>query len=1196
MKSRILTIATMMVCWFAAVTAFAQDATADPVITLRTHRYETSGENNMFQMSLMCNPGKTVDIKVDFGNGEIRHYQVTGDGTPSFGDDDELVGGSVISGTVAESGLVRVWCDDPTIIDYMDAHGSEIYELDITKLTGLEILSLSHNGLHHLDLSEMHRLMYLEVADNPFDEGFELGDNHPDLYYLNVNQLGDKALPSGTIDISRFPKLQQFQAWDSKCLLTLDPSHNQYLQRISVDNSGVRSIDISQNPVLFILNVSDCGFTSVDVSNNEYLVELYCTNEGQEGDDRKLSSIDVTHNPHLQRLMLSGNNLTELDLSNVPNLITLDVAHNHFSHIDVSMIDSLASFDISVNDFDFSNLPEVDPMTYFYYDFQRDLQVDPEYCVGGALDLSKRVLREGTMTICGLFSENRCGIEDPVLLQEGFDYTYEEGVITFLRPQEDDVFAAFLNDVYTGVTLYTTRFRVRSEADFGKPVELFSFVPADTIGSELSWQMKMFNTDQVFINAGNGNIEPLTLTDENVSVRYLGGRVMVLAAVGARLESLNLSNIPLYDVNLEWLTDMTSLTMVNDSLTDIDLGWNNRLKTLVLDNNHLKSLNLDGVNSAFNKNILTHLSAKGNNISHFEDIVAVTLVDVDLSDNELEEISLSTMANIRNLNLSGNKLGGVDVSACEVLESLNLDNNQIVAFSVDSCPSLINLDIRHNRLRPSTLPLTDVGNYLYAPQQPIKIATAGAMVNLSEEGVVNGVPTVFTWIDAETGSAFTEGTDYTISNGITMFTDASIGRTAYCELANELFPAADGDNSFRTTVIRVIEAPKHVVASFVTPIGDQEAHLSLAAVEPDTYIYIDWGDGELHEFALQTTYQLFTGTTVENGEVRVLSSYTDDGGVSVFSIGGVKMSSVDVSNLTKAICITLNGAGLESIDLSHNTVLRELDLGGNELHEIDLSHNPNLGMVYLNYNHFSDLDVTASPGIYMLMAAYNGMNSVNITGLSDLNVLDLTHNNLSEIDLSTNTSLYQIALAENNLSSIDLSNNHWLNVVDLNDNNFTLATLPVPGQWSLYYYANQAPLPIECSDDARVDLSSQFFINGVQSQIYWFTGDSIEYGYDYEGNLMITNEELTEGVDFTVDNTGVVTFAANWPKVFAYISNELFPKTLFFTEGIAVSGATGIEQISDNVRNGELYSLDGRRLMVRPSSGIFISNGGIIVK
>ncbi len=1163
-----LPVAAFAFMAFAVLPSRAQDTSSDPIMTIHTHRYETSGgaeEAAQIQFSLMST--EETPVKVDFGDGHICTFTVTPEGDIGENEqDDTLTGGTTISGIVGPSGLIRVW-GDATKFDYLDLHGSEVYQLDIAQLTRLEILSVSHNEIESLDLSMMDQLQYIDVADNTFEHGFTLGDNHPNLLLLNINQLGYGALASGTVNLEPFPQLDQFTAWDTKCLRTLDTSHNERLRRISVDNSGMTHIDVSNNPMLQVLNVSDCGFTELDVTHNHHLVQLYVANESRSETNEKLTQLDLSQNPYLECLFLDGNAFTTLDLSQNPEMQVLHMANNSLEHLDIGMLHKLIDLDLSGNRFDFVTLPEPSSRCagnlYYYYDLQQPWLIATEFGVGQTLDLTKRTLRAGTETIGYLFSQNIDGISDPVQLIEGEDYSYAEGCFTFLKPQADPVHAYLYNSKYQGCKMTTTPFMVRSAEDYGKPVTLFSFTPAMCAGQSFSYAYTI-----------NGEL----IQEQGT---YDGQTYDVQGTIGSRITTLDMSCVQLNDLDLTQLYYLEELNLEGCGLAHIDLSWNRRLKHVNLEYNALTRLDLTGVNNAYNKNVLTQIWAGHNALQEFcPGVVPVTIETLWLDNNQLKEIDLRDMSRLHNLDLSSNQLSQMSLTDCTALDQLVVNHNLLTTLDVTPCEQLNHLEARLNRMRYSTLP-EHSGSL--APQQPITIAAKAQVVDLCSESEIRGCVTTFTWLDAMTGEVLSEGTDYTLSEGKTKFLAPAKGRMVYCQLTNEAFPAFTGEGVLCTTTTMVDSEPTYVAAAFTTPVGGQTAVLSLAAAEPNTYIYIDWGDGELEEYALQPTYQLFSGTTVKDGQVRVLSNTLADGGITVFSISNITMSTIDVTAMKLLYCLTLDNAGLTSIDLSHNLDLHELSLGGNELSTLDLSNNEHLGLLYLSDNHFTTLDVTGLKSLYWLQASNNAMTQVNVTGLTDLEALDLTHNELTELDVTSCSSLWQLFVAENQLREIDLSQNHSLNVVNLNNNCFDFTSLPLPG-WNIYYYANQAPLDVECVE-GKVDLSAQYEVGGNLSDYYWFVGE-IEYGYDENGQLGLVNEKLVEGEDFLV-NEGVITFAQPWPKLTGLVVNETFPDLLLFTQPIAVT-ASGIEEVEDDEQELSYYSLDGRRLHAKPQTGCFI--------
>lgn len=1190
-----------------SVPALAQEPADEPMLTIWTNRYALYGADNSLQISMtaLASVGST-NVEVDFGYGR-RKVAVASDGNLSEDGENEVVtGGSVISGSVSPEGVVRVY-GNAQDIDYLDCHGSNIYAIDIHRMTNLAILECGHNELKSLSTEGLTYLEYLDVKDNPFTEGLTLG-SHSYLKYLNLNQLGDHALDGigGRLDLSAYPALHIFMAWDSHCLRSVNSSGCKNLVQLSIDNTGVTSLDLSGNPYLQILNIADCGFNTIDLSNNPYLVELYADNQGQESVSRKLQALDLSNNTYLQRIYCSGNNLKTLDISKQWNLVSLEAHHNHLSRIDgIDMSlpegqrpDSLAYLGLMYNDFTFATLPFVDPRTEFEYSDQHELPVAKEYgaCEAGRLDLSQYVLRDGTSTAVAMAGLSRDGFSYDYQLMDGIDFNFdpESGIITFLKPQNDSIQVACFNDYFNGVVLLTSKFVVRSAEDYGKPVEKFSAVRIAT-EEVISTQGRLYVTtredETLYVDFGNGQQVPFVTTAYTPAAisGELTGALRVYGRVGASFEDITITDLPLSSLDVSRLSDLRSLSVTGCSLHEIDLGWNNELVSLDLSNNMLSALDLNGENNAFNKNILSHVNVSHNRLTSFNPgVAAVTIHDMDCSHNLLSEINLRTMETLQQLNASHNLLTVLRLDDCKALRSLDVSGNELVSIDYSACPELSALDLRGNDYTFATLPEPKPG-FLLAPQQQVRIAARAMSVDLTSEAVVHGSKTVYTWRRVGDGSALAEGSDYTISGGKTVFAESVVGQTLYCEMQNALYPDFVGDNVLRTTEITATGMPQYCIASFTTPVGGEKAMLSLAATEPDTYIYIDWGDGDLREYPLQTMYTLFEDDhTIAGADVHIYSNVAPHGNMYVFSVDSITMQNIDVRAMSELYCLNISHAGISDIDLSGNLKLGELILEGNRFSTIDLSAHKGLNMVVLASNELTDIKLAKGNHIAWFGASYNRLSDFDWQSLSSVYSLDLAGNDISAIDMSKLPDLGQLFIAQNRLHEIDLSGHPNLFVLDIATNCFDFSTLPYPSI-PVYRYGNQQPLEVECID-GRIDLSSQLSAYDSASNIYFFEGE-ISITVDDNGNAVLLNREYEEGTDF-FNAEGVISFAAPHDAVTGLVVNELFPDLLLYTKTIAVTADPqydGISEVNAPAASRHMYNVNGQR--VTSARGLVIKDG-----
>lgn len=1184
------------------------------ISTVKTHRYDTHGPENV--ISFWLGATEDTEISVDFGNGPqtytIKANYSVGEGDEDSDEESVLVGGTEIKGSVTADGIIQIY-GDASKIDYVNIHGSEIYDIDLSQFVNISMLELSHNELQTLTLDNLPYMEFLRLNDNPFDQGLYLGEMIR-LKYLNVNQMGEHALDhsNGVIDLTKYKALFFFTAWDSHCLKQIDPSQCKYLTQLSVDNSGVASLDVTKNENLLILNIGDTPINSIDLSKNTKLVEFYASNEGQWNPEYKFSSIDLSNNPLLQRIFLDGNRLTSLDVSKQWNLISLYAANNNLTSIKGIDINEpadqrpieLAYLDLSGNRFTFATLPEVDPMTYFYYDLQQDIHIDKEQCVGLAIDLSDLACRKGTTTKAFPYTITREGIEDPVMLTEGVDFTIETDeenskfFITFLKEQTDSVGIALLNDVYDGVTLYTTNCLVRSAADYGKPVQLFALAPAAP--GELTFKVTTRKDEDLTLDLGDGAtttihtkaMEPTTITCTANSV------VTVKGSVAASVYGITAYGMALSSVDLSRLDDLAELILVDCGMSNINLEWNHALHYLDLSDNNLTTLDLTGHNDAFHKNVLSHIRAERNGMKTFvPGLAQLAVKTIELAENELTEFETTDFENLTLLDLSNNKLAELTFTDCEALEVLNVSHNELKSLDLSTCTALKDMDATNNYMRFSTMPKANEG-FVMAPQNAVKIAAKASTCDLSSEAMIDDVATTYAWRDEADGSLLTEGTDYTISGGYTSFLAPAVGRTVHCEMSNALYPEFSGEKVLTTTPIFVMGEPKYEIASFTTPVGEQPIGLSLASTVPDTYVYIDWGNGQYAEYPLQTTYTLFSGSqSIAGSAVKVYSNEAPHGNIGVFSISGVTMSDIDVSKMTELYCLTVDGASLSSIDLSKNTKLQELSLEKNKFTTIDLSALKNLRMLALTNNDMESFTLAEGNNIQWFYGARNKFTNIDMHQLSNAYNVDLTGNLLETLDITPAQDLGQLFVANNQLHSLDITQNAALTALDISYNNFDFSTLPNPEHFTNsrnFRYGDQEPLHIECVD-GKIDLTAQASAWGEPSQIYFFD-NYVDVYEDEEGNLTFDAGEFVEGQDF-VNNNGLISFFENQPRVVGAIMNPLYPDLILYTERIAVTAdPTAINEVSgtSSKRNSGIYNLLGQKLN-KAQTGINIVEGKKVI-
>lgn len=1170
-----------------AIAASAVAQTYDePVITFKTSIYEKNGESNQFSLVIgTVDSAQYVDVDCGYGKIEYVTQQATLDSLSQ-------IGGTFIECQVSKEGIVKIYAD-PAQIDYLNASGCNITEIQFSNPESIDILDLSHNELTSLDLSNMTNVQALYLSDNTFsaESPLKVGGNKPNLKILEMNTID---YLDESFNLSDYPALVSFDAYHNLGLKKCDPSGCPELLRLTIDVTPVETIDVSKNTNLMILNVSNTRITSLDVSKNPYLTQLYCDHAGSYNNEYKIETLDVTNNPELVYLFCAGNKLTSLDLSKCPKLVTVSATGNYLTSIDVSNNPELYIVQINNNCMDFATLP-LDPGTWnTYYYGQRNFPVEKSYKVGTAFDYSTRVLREGGITEAVLYSVSEASPESPTLVDESY-YTYADGVLTVNQVPEDSVYIAFANTLFPDAILRTDKFKIKSEEDYGKNVKAFTFTTAVTPGENLSFGIGIAgattqNPKEFYVNMGDGNLVPFTATTANVpevanvsGTRAGYGTVEVYVKDGDQLTAVDVRDIQLYSADVTASSSLHTLNLVNTSLYSLDLTMNRCLASLDLTGNNFSTFSLAGTNGYYEKNALENINLSHNRLTDITLNNVKAIKNIDLSYNQLSDVDFSDADYILSVNVSNNLFESLDFTYCSVMTRLDVSHNKLTSIVMPTESSIEYFACNDNKFTIATLPehggLSEE-NYIYAPQADLVIATKGPGIDLSSQNrVINGAGTVYTWKDAS-GRVLTEGVDYTNNNGVMVFKNIEVGNIV-CEMTNAAYPGFVGEKVFKTTPIEAAGMPTNVVASFTTVNDGDVVSLSLAAEKEGTAIYIGWdGNESLSQYMLGTTYQLFSATTKANTEVKV---YTYDEGekITVFSMTGAALSACDMSQLTDAICINVSDAGLSEIKLPENGVLSELTLDGNALTSFDVTKYPALTIFSINNNALTTLDITSLANLQLCSASYNQLSEIKLNN-SALWALYLDKNNFSNISFAGAPNIQQLSLAYNQLSAIDVEGLSKLKMLSITNNKLTFETLPLKkSNYTVYYYSNQAPIDV-VAVEGKVDLSSQYMVNGTETVYRWFLNVPEQ---DEEGNLV--GEELIIDTEYTLSE-GVSEFLASFDNVMCVMTNAELPDVYIYTNLLNV--VSGIEDVpADDNSNApvEYYNLQGVKV-ANPENGVYI--------
>ncbi|MGM9816205.1 MAG: hypothetical protein ACI304_04005 [Lepagella sp.] len=1082
-------------------------------------------------------------IKVDYGDGELKSYNI------EQGVKTQIEG---ITKSEAAQRPVKVYGDESLINSfYCVFYG--LTALDLSGCPKLVDITCEHNMLTSLDVSKNPELLWLNARYNQITNLNLTNCNKLQTLWLDQNKIN-------TINLTPLTELVDLRLIDCDQLRNLNIATNTKLTRLEAPGTPIYSIDVSNNPELYILDVSMTNIYNIDVTHNSKLTQL---GVGHLPDSYyKLSSLDVSQNPNLFYLNASGNRLTEIDLSNNTELQALNIWENQLTNIDLSNNTKLKELLIRDNYLTYNTLPINDNLTYYIYNPQKPVKVDYEYPVGGELDLTEQVYNPQYKIDFSLYVTSSDIYQDPGrLLVEGEDYSIDKGVVRFLKAQADSVYCSVTHEKFPEMALQTTKFMVRNPEDMGKSSYAFSFSPNKELDSQLLIRMVAYEADsKVEVDFGDGELQEYTIGTSSSSYilgNLKGETVKVYIKPGVQIKELNLPSGKLKSIDISKMYGLRTIDISDNELTEVDFSKNFVLQTVKVNKNQLTNLEFS------TNNQLTSIDCSENSLTSLKLKDKVTgVTSLNCSSNQLEEIDVMYQYGLSNLQARNNKLKELRLYNNTELTTLYVDDNDLTTLDLSYNTKLNFVSITNNYFKFSTMPKTTARYLTYNRQKDITISKKGHSVDLSSEKMVHDaytdtdIATTYVWKDAS-GKKLYEDDEYAISGGITTFLgpDYEDLGEVYCEMTNQVYSGL----TLKTTFIQPADLPSEVLVEVdVKSDAGTPVKLNMAAAEP-IFLYVDYGDGNLQECSLATTYKIFESTLGTSKKVKIYCYDTNESPITVFSLMDLDLNSIDLSKLSEVYCLNLSNSGLKTLDISNNLKIRELLLADCRFSEMDLSNHTELTMVNLRNNRFTTLPTGLGENVNILAIDGNKIEEMDLSGLPNLRIFTANDNKLTSLDLSGNAGIQQISLSNNSLSEIKLPEENDISVIYLDNNNFRFSTLPGGLDDAYYIYSPQALIEIEAEGN-YVDISDEYDINGSTTEYLWRDSErELEAGVDY-----LIERGVTE---FLVQPSGEVT---------CVMTNTLWPNIELTTTPILIQ-YSGAEKRAE----GRGYSLEASKGMIR---------------
>lgn len=913
--------------------------------------------------------------------------------------------------------------------------------------------------------------------------------------------------------------------------------------------------------------------TALDVTRATSLTYLYIkTNQ--------LATLDLSNCTALTFVDCTENLLTSLNLPSTSTLTAVNCDNNLLTSLNVSGATGITELTCTNNKLTFATLPIKQPSwTTYTYSPQQNFDLPKQtYITNEEIDLSSQ-LTVGSNTTTYTWKT-----ASGTTLVSGTDYNVTGGKFTFLKTYTESLYCEMTNATFPNLTLKTISISVL-------PTPSVIMTTTTAVGSSFSFGIgATTNNTPIQVDWGNGTLASYTVGTSQSSVsgtlagntiKIYGENISTLWFESLKITTLDVSKcLALSDLSCQYCIDLTNvelsnsityLSLIANKLASIDVSKNSLLEYLTISQSPISSIDVS-------KNTkLKSLSINHTNISNVDLSNNLSLITFSCSYSKVNSLDLSKNILLRSLYCNMTNINALDVSNNLALTTLECKGNQLIVLDVSKNTALTNLNCASNKLSFATLPIKQETwtTYSYSPQAkvdlPQKQYSLTETVDLRSELTVNGNTTGYIWKTKE-GTTLTAGTDYNTTNGVTTFLKVQTD-SVYCEMTNAKFP----DLTLTTSAIKVTEPIPSVIMTTTTTIGNAFS-FDLNAVSNNTPIHVDWGNGSLVSYTINTSYSNVNGTLSGNtikvyGE-GITKLYLSSKNFTAIDVSGAtqlthldchsnQLTSLDVSKNTALVVLECYLNQLTNLDVSKNLALQELKCSINQLTSLDVTKNTSLKRLFCDSNQITTLDVSQNTALQDLYCDSNLLTSLDVTSNTLLQELLCFSNQLTSLDISKNIAIKELWCYSNKLNSLDVSKNNaleflfcesnQLEYLDLSQNtaltevrchanNLTFSTLPIKETaWTTYIYSPQNVIKLSKKQyglTETVDLSSELTVNSNNTNYTWKTKGGVT---------------LTAGTDYNVNN-GITTFLkVQTDSVYCEMTNATFPDLTLNTTNIKVS-------------------------------------------
>ena len=626
-KVRIVYANSLLKSYNLSTSAFAVKSEEDYGKDEKAFSFSTyAGQNTAVKMALGlggASEHQPITAHIDFGDGNLVAVPVTSESPEQPN----------VVGKRTGHGNITVWVPQDQTVTALGIDSLPVSAIDLSSLSSLRKLALTHASLYSIDLSYNSRLQSLDLSNNNLSRLSLKGASY---YYLK-SVLTDINVSHNNLDTLAYDNIY--------ALRSLDISHNKFSDIILKDADNLRSLHAEDNQLAMLLLSHSDSLDYLNVANNQ------------------LDTVYVPQGAPLAYYNISGN---KFSLANMPGRFGLDEAHFIYapqqeipiatSSPGVNLSDQLISLDGHTTQFvwktaDGKTLTEGTDYTLSAGNTKFiNLTAGKVYCeishaaypaFSGDKVLRTTLVQPIDMPSVELASFTTANNGEEVKLSLAAE---KEGTSVYFDWNGDgNVTPYTLGTTYrrfTATTKANTKVRVLV-ADEADKLTVFSMMDATLSDADLSHLAEV-----PAITVANAGLDTLTLPATD------------------KVTELNVSGNNLTNIDLTKYPNLVFLSVNSNRMDSIDLSPCHNLQVAYVANNGLTALNLDNPQ-------LWNLDAGTNRLTSVSLKDVPSLYQVWFNDNRLSTLDVAPLANLHVLNVSGNRMRFSTLPANEGLYASN---------------------------------------------------------------------------------------------------------------------------------------------------------------------------------------------------------------------------------------------------------------------------------------------------------------------------------------------------------------------------------------------------------------------------------------------------------------------------------------------------------------------------------------------